>query len=133
MRTKSCLTTSDVKKMLAACEAEATKSKLSMAISIVDEGGHLLGFLRMDGASVVAAETSMAKARTSALSGAPTKFLQDMVEKRPAMASGSTGLLPVQGGVPIRIENECIGGVGLGGAPGEEDERIALVGVAALQ
>lgn len=132
MRSKPCLTASDVKTILAACEAEAEKSNLSLAVSVVDGGGHLIGFLRMDGASVMAVETGMAKARTSALSGMPTKMLQDMIEQRPAMGVGVNGLLPVQGGVPIRVQGECVGAVGAGGAPGEEDERVALVGVAAL-
>jgi glc operon protein GlcG len=55
MRTKPSLTLADVKKMLAACEAEAAKNNWAVAISVVDDGGFLLGFVRMDGAAVISA------------------------------------------------------------------------------
>src|SRR5262245_64128076 len=84
MRTKPCLTTSDVKKALAACEAEAAKNKWAVAISIVDDGGFPLGFLRMDGAPPISAEVSLGKARTSAMTKRPSKFFEDRVKERPA-------------------------------------------------
>ena len=58
MRTKPCLTLSDIKTMLEACEAEAVKNKWNVAVAIVDEGGHLLGFQRMDGAGPISAEVA---------------------------------------------------------------------------
>jgi uncharacterized protein GlcG (DUF336 family) len=64
MRTKHALTHADVKKMLAACEAEAAKNKWAVSISIVDDGGYLMGFQRMDGAAAITAEVSMGKARS---------------------------------------------------------------------
>ncbi len=79
MRHKPCLTSADVKKMLAACEAEAAKNNWAVAISIVDDGGFLLGFTRMDGASPVTAEVSLGKAHTSALTGRPSKVFEDRV------------------------------------------------------
>ena len=76
MRTKQCLTSSDVKKVLAACEAEAAKNKWAVSVSIVDDGGFLLGFLRMDGATPITAEVSMGKARTSARPSGRASFLR---------------------------------------------------------
>ena len=61
MRNKPCLTSADVKTMLAACEAEAVKNKWAVAIAIVDDGGYLLGFQRMDGAATISAEVSLAR------------------------------------------------------------------------
>src|ERR1700742_4186254 len=84
MRTKPCLTAADVKKMLAACEAEATKNKWSVSISIVDDGGFLLGALRMDGASAITSEVSLGKAKTSAMTRRPSKFFEDRLKERPA-------------------------------------------------
>jgi len=91
MRTKQCLTLDDVKKMIAACEAEATKNKWAVAISVVDDGGFLLGFQRMDGAPAISAEVSMGKAKTSAMTKRPSKFFEDRIKERPAFAGFPAG------------------------------------------
>ena len=93
MRTKPCLTASDVKKMLAACEAEAAKNKWAVSISIVDDSGFPLGFLRMDGAPPISAEVAAGKARTSAMTKRPSKFFEDRVKERPAFANFPAGIL----------------------------------------
>jgi glc operon protein GlcG len=131
MRTKPTLTSSDVKKMLAACEAEANKNKWSVAISIVDEAGFLLGFARMDGAAAISAEVSIGKARTSAMTKRPSKFFEDRIKERPAFANFPAGIL-IQGGVPLIHQNECVGGIGVSGVQSHEDEQVALAGAAAL-
>ena len=131
MRNKPCLTLTDVKTMLAACEAEAAKNKWAVAISIVDEGGFLLGFERMDGAPTISAEVSMGKARTSAMTRRPSKVFEDRVKERPAFVSFPAGVL-IQGGVPIMHQNECVGAIGVSGVQSHEDEQVALAGVNAL-
>jgi glc operon protein GlcG len=131
MRTKQCLTLDDVKKMLAACEAEAAKNKWAVAISIVDECGFLLGFQRMDGAPVISAEVSMGKARTSAMTKRPSKFFEDRVKERPAFAGFPAGIL-IQGGVPVMHQSECVGAIGVSGVQSHEDEQVAQVGASAL-
>jgi glc operon protein GlcG len=131
MRTRPALTLSDVKKLLAACEAEAAKNKWSVAVSIVDEGGYLLGFQRMDGAPAISAEVSMGKARTSAMTKRPSKFFEDRVKERPAFVNFPAGIL-IQGGVPLIHQNECVGAIGVSGVQSHEDEQIALAGAAAL-
>jgi uncharacterized protein GlcG (DUF336 family) len=131
MRTKSCLTATDVKKMLAACEAEAVKNKWAVAISIVDDGGFLLGFLRMDGAPAISAEVSTGKARTSAMTKRPSKFFEDRVKERPAFAGFPAGIL-IQGGVPVMHQNDCVGAIGVSGVQSHEDEQIAQAGASAL-
>ena len=131
MRTKSCLTAADVKKMLAACEAEAVKNKWAVAISIVDDGGFLLGFLRMDGAAPISAEVSTGKARTSAMTKRPSKFFEDRVKERPAFAGFPAGIL-IQGGVPVMHESDCVGAIGVSGVQSHEDEQIAQAGASAL-
>jgi|SRR5208282_543967 len=131
MRNKPCLTLADVKKMLIACEAEAAKNKWAVAISIVDDGGFLIGFERMDGASPVTAEVSAGKARTSALTRRPSKTFEDRVKERPAFVTFPAGIL-IQGGVPIMHENECVGAIGVSGVQSHEDEQIAMAGVSAL-
>jgi glc operon protein GlcG len=131
MRTKQSLTSDDVKKMLSACEAEAVKNKWAVAISIVDDGGFLLGFQRMDGASAITAEVSMGKARTSAMTKRPSKFFEDRVKERPAFAGFPAGIL-IQGGVPVMHGNECVGAIGVSGVQSHEDEQIAQAGANAL-
>jgi glc operon protein GlcG len=131
MRTKQCLTSSDVKKVLAACEAEAVKNKWAVSISIVDDGGFLLGFLRMDGATPITAEVSMGKARTSAMTKRPSKFFEDRVKERPAFASFPAGIL-IQGGVPLTHANDCVGAIGVSGVQSHEDEQVAEAGASAL-
>ena len=131
MRTKPALTLADVKTMLAACEAEAGKNKWAVAISIVDEGGYLLGFARLDGAPAISAEVSLGKARTSAMTRRPSKFFEDRVKDRPAFVTFPAGLL-IQGAVPIMHDNECVGAIGVSGVQSHEDEQIALAGVSAL-
>jgi glc operon protein GlcG len=131
MRTKSCLTLVDVTKILAACEAEAVKNKWGVAVAIVDEGGHLLGFQRMDGAGPISAEVAIGKARTSALTRRPSKFFEDRVKERPAFVSFPAGVL-IQGALPIMHQNECVGAVGVSGVASHEDEQIALAGINAL-
>ena len=131
MRTKPCLTLADVKKMLAACEAEAAKNKWSVSIAIVDEGGFLMGLQRMDGASAITAEVSLGKARTSAMTKRPSKFFEDRIKERPAFAGFPAGIL-IQGGVPLIHDNECVGAIGVSGVQSHEDEQIAQAGASAL-
>src|ERR1700735_5660156 len=131
MRTKHCLTAADVKKMLAACEAEAAKNKWPVSISVVDDGGFVLGALRMDGASAITAEVSLGKAKTSAMTKRPSKFFEDRLKDRPAFAGLPAGIL-IQGAVPVMHENECVGAIGVSGVQSHEDERIAQAGAPAV-
>jgi glc operon protein GlcG len=131
MRTKHSLTLPDVKKMLAACEAEAVKNNWAVSVAIVDDGGFLVGFQRMDGAPLISAEVACGKARTSAMTRRPSKYFEDRVKERPAFVSFPAGLL-IQGGVPIMHQNECVGAIGVSGVQSHEDEQVALAGAKAL-
>ena len=128
MRNKPSLTWTDVKNMLAACEAEAAKNNWAVAIAIVDDGGYLLGFERMDGAPLISAEVSLGKARTSAMTKRPSKFFEDRVKERPAFVNFPAGIL-VQGGLPIIHDGECVGAIGVSGVQSHEDEQVAQAGV----
>jgi glc operon protein GlcG len=102
-----------------------------VAISVVDDGGYLLGFVRMDGCAAVSAEVSLGKARTSAMTKRPSKFFEDRVKERPAFVSFPAGLL-IQGAVPLIHQNECVGAIGVSGVQSHEDEQVAQAGAAAL-
>lgn len=131
MRTKPSLTLSDTQKMIAACKAEAEKNNWKVSIAIVDEGGYLLQFERGDGAPLPSADIAIGKARTAALSRTPTKQLEDTVKERPALMT-FPGRVPVQGGVPLFSNNECVGAIGVSGVKSHEDEQVALAGSKAL-
>jgi glc operon protein GlcG len=131
MRTKPCLTTADVKKIIAACETEAAKNKWAVSIAVVDDGGYLLALTRLDGAQGITAEVALGKARTSALTKRPSKFFEDRIKERPAFAGFPAGIL-IQGGLPLIHDNDCVGAIGVSGVQSHEDEVIAQAGVSAL-
>jgi len=131
MRNRPTLTAADVQKMVAACKSEATKNKWSVCIAVVDEGGYLLYLERLDGAGPVTAEVATEKAVTAARTRRPTKFWEDRLKERPAFMK-FPGVLPLQGGVPVLYQNECVGAIGVSGVQSHEDEQIANAGAAAL-
>jgi glc operon protein GlcG len=131
MRDKPCLTSSDIQKAMAACRAEAEKNKWSVAIAIVDDGGYLLHFDRMEGVAPVSAEVAIGKARTSALTRRPSKFFEDRVKDRPAFANFPAGIL-IQGAMPVIVRNECVGAIGVSGVASHEDEQVAQAGANAI-
>lgn len=131
MRTKTILTSTDVAIIMAACKAEAAKNNWLVSIAVTDEAGYLLHLERMDGAPLPSPEIAMLKAKTAAIAKAPTKVLEDIVKDRPAVGL-MPGRLPVQGGVPILHNGECVGGVGVSGVKSHEDEIVAIAGRDAL-
>jgi glc operon protein GlcG len=131
MRDKPCLTAADVEKAIAACNAEAQKNKWNVSIAVVDDGGYLLAFWRMDGAPPISAEVAIGKAHTSAMTKRPSKFFEDRVKERPAFVGFPAGIL-IQGGMPILHKGECVGAIGVSGVQSFEDEQIAQAGAAAL-
>jgi glc operon protein GlcG len=131
MRDKPCLTSADLAKAMAACKAEAAKNSWNVAIAIVDDGGYLLAFERMDGVAPISAEVAVGKAKCSALTRRPSKFFEDRVKERPAFVVFPAGML-IQGAVPILVRNECVGAIGVSGVASHEDEQIAKAGATAL-
>jgi uncharacterized protein GlcG (DUF336 family) len=133
MKSKSTLESSDVKAMAAAAEAEAVKNNWAVSIAIVDDGGHLLWYQRLDGAAPISAHIAPAKARTSALGRRESKVYEDMINGGRASflsAPHLDGML--EGGVPILKDGQCLGAVGVSGVKSSEDAQIAKAAVAAL-
>jgi glc operon protein GlcG len=131
MRSRPALTASDVQAMVAVCKSEATKHKWSVSIAVVDDAGYLLHLERLDGAGPLTAEVAAAKARTAAVTRRPTKFWEDRVKERPVFLKFPDNL-PIQGGVPVMYQGECVGAIGVSGVQSHEDEQIATAGIAAL-
>jgi len=130
MKTKPVLTLRDCEKIQAACRAAALKNKWNVTIAIVDDGGHLLSLSRGDGAAPVTAEIATMKAHGAAVARRSTKVAEDRIASRPALIK--MPVLPVQGGVPILHQGECVGAVGVSGVQSHEDEQICNAGIAAL-
>jgi glc operon protein GlcG len=131
MRQKPCLTHADAQTMIAAAKAEATAHKWNVSIAIVDDGGNLLHLERMDGPPALSAEVATGKARTAALMRRPSKFWEERLAERPGFLR-FPNILPIQGGLPILHEGECVGGIGVSGVQSHEDEQIAQAGITAL-
>ena len=131
MKTKPCLTHNDLKKIAAGCEAEAIKNKWDVVIAILDDGGHLLWLQRMDGATPFNAQVAVEKGRSAAVSRRSTKNWEERIAGG-RMAVLNMPVLPVQGGLPIMHQGECVGAVGISGVQSHEDEQIAQAGLDAL-
>ena len=133
MDTKPYLSLADVKRIAAASETEAQANQRAVVIASVDDGGHLLGLQRLDGAAPISAEIAPAKARTAALGRRESKVYEEMINQ------GRTSFLSVpalegmlEGGVPILVNGQCVGAVGVSGVKSSEDAQIARAGIAAL-
>ncbi|GAB3544202.1 heme-binding protein [Noviherbaspirillum agri] len=133
MRSKQILSLDDVKKIAAAAEAEARANSWEVTISIVDDGGQLLWLQRMDGVAPISASIAPAKAKTAALGRRESKAYEDMINNgRFSFMSAPVLEGMLEGGVPIMVNGECIGAVGVSGVKSTEDAQIARVGIAAL-
>lgn len=131
MRHKPSLTAADAERLLDAARAEAERRSWNVSIAVVDDGGYLLRLERLDGAGLQSPEVATMKARTAALSRLPTKRLEEITKERNGMLR-FPDRLPIQGGLPIMHDGECVGGIGVSGVQSHEDEVIAAAGLAAL-
>ena len=131
MRTKPSLQAADAEKIMAACKAEAIKNKWNVSIAIVDDAGQLLRFERLDGARPITSEIALGKAKSSAAFHSPTKRFDEMMKDRPSLLTLPAGI-PVEGGVPLMYQGECVGAVAASGVQSHEDAQIANAGAATL-
>ncbi len=128
-------------RIVAAAKAKAEAMKLAVNVAVVDDGGHLLAFARMDGGRPASANTALTKAVTAATMRAPTgplppgaampDLLLNLSLQNAAAASGGK-ITTLLGGVPVVVDGQVIGAVGVGGGSGEQDAEVARAGVAAL-
>ena len=121
-----------VKTMVAAAEADAQKRQVHVTICVVDDHGSLLFLERGDGIPVNTVDFAQRKARHAALYGSPSKDGADMVKKGGVEAITFPDFFPNQGGLPIILDGQVLGGISASGAKSEIDEAIAQAGVDAL-
>lgn len=133
MNMKPYLSIEDVKKIAAAAEAEAVKNQWAVSIAIVDDGGHLLWFQRLDGAAPISAQIAPAKAHTAAVGRRESKGYEDMINQgRVSFLSAPVLQGMLEGGVPVLAQGQVVGAVGVSGVKSNEDAQIARAGIAAL-
>ena len=125
----------EAKRALVAAQREAAKNKWDVAIAIVESGGHLIAFERMDTTQFGSVEVAQEKARTAVAYRRPTKSFQDTVG-----AGGDglrilrlTGAIPIDGGLPIVVAGKIVGAIGVSGVTSAQDGQIAAAGVAGMK
>src|SRR5256886_16325632 len=129
---KKALTLDGAKKMAAAAEAEATKNSWRVVIAIVDDGGHLLYLQRTDETQIGSIDIAIGKATTSVALKRPSKAVEDIIAGGRNAFLGVKGITPLQGGLPIMVDNKLVGAIGVSGVTSQQDEQIAKVGLEAL-
>lgn len=132
---KKALTLEGAKKVIGAAEAEAARNHVGCSIAVVDEGGNLIAFHRVDPTFPAGARVSIGKARTAALFRQPTRNFEEVITQK-----GRTSMIalddftPLQGGVPIVVDGQIVGAIGVSGASSaEQDEQFAKAGAAAIK
>lgn len=133
--TKKVLTLAGAKIVAAAVETEAKAKAVGGAVAVVDDGGSLLVLLRLDDTFPAAATVAHEKARTAAWFRRPTEVFENAITKNGRTSLLAVGVMtPLQGGVPIVVDGQVIGAVGVSGAASaEQDTEFAKVGAAAIR
>jgi uncharacterized protein GlcG (DUF336 family) len=129
------ITLAQAKVVLAAAEAEAVKQNFTVAVAVVDTAGNLVAFSKGDNTQIASVNISQGKAYTAVGFKRPTKALQDTI------AAGGVGLrtltlegvVAAEGGVPLVLNGQIVGAIGVSGMTSEQDGVIAAAGVAALK
>jgi uncharacterized protein GlcG (DUF336 family) len=133
---KASITTEAAHAAIAAAEAKSAEMGKAMVIAIVDDGGVLKAFSRMDGAALLSVQVAQDKAYTAVGFGMPTHGWHDFIKDDPPLADGApTGierLVIFGGGYPIMVDGQVVGAIGVSGGHYSEDQQVAEAGLAAL-
>src|SRR5438128_8170054 len=135
---KKTLTLKGAESVIAAAKAEAQKLQApGGVIAVVDDGGNLMALERLDGTFAAGANISIGKARTAVLFKKPTRFFEELVNSNGKGRTVMTALndfTPLIGGIPISVDGQIVGGVGVSGAASaDQDEKLAIAGAAAAK
>src|SRR5436309_6169432 len=130
---KKTLTLDGAERAIAAAIAQAHKNHAGGVIAVVDDGGNLMALQRVDGTFAAGANISIGKARTAALFQKPTRVFEDIIAKGRTAMVALNDFTPLQGGVPITIDGQIVGAVGVSGAASaQQDEELAMTAAAAV-
>ncbi len=126
------LSIEDARKMAAAGRAEAQKNGWNVVIAIVDDGGHLMYLERADGTQKASSVIAQDKARTAIMFRRPSKAMEDVVAGGRIAVMALNGLTPIEGGLPIVVEGQFVGAIGVSGVQSHQDAQVAKAGIDAL-
>lgn len=133
MQQKSVLGLEETNRLLDGAQKEAQANGWAVAIAVVDDGGHLLGLRRLDGAAPMGAYVAQHKARSAALGRKPTRVFEEMVNGgRMAYLSVPELEGTMTGGLPILVDGQVAGAIGVSGVTPDQDEQTARAGLAVL-
>jgi glc operon protein GlcG len=130
---KKVLTLDGARQAIAAAISEAKKKSTTGVIAVVDDGGNLMALERLDNTFSAGANISIGKARTAVMFKHPTKAFEDIIGKGRTSMVALKDFTPLQGGVPILVDGQMVGGIGVSGAASaQQDEELAIAGANAL-
>ncbi|MBU0809315.1 MAG: heme-binding protein [Gammaproteobacteria bacterium] len=132
MLSKAILSQIEVSRMLAAARSEAEKNQWAVTISVVDDGGHPLALERLDGCAPIGAYIASEKARSAALGRRETKGFEEMVNGGRTAFLSAPLVTSLEGGVPVIVDGQVVGAIGVSGVKADQDAQVAKAGVAAL-
>lgn len=133
MKTKPILSHDDVLRVLDAARQEALKNNWAVTIAVADDGGHVIGQIRLDGAAPMSSYIAPAKAKTASLGRRESRLFEEMINQgRTSFLSAPVLEGMLEGGVPIVVDGHCVGAVGVSGVKSIEDAQIAKAGIAAI-
>jgi glc operon protein GlcG len=131
--THKALTLDGARGLIEAAQKVARARHTTGAVAVVDEGGNLIALDRLDGTFPAAANIAVGKARTAAQFKKPTRFFEDVIAKGRTAMTALPDFTPLGGGLPLTVEGQIVGAVGVSGAASaKEDEELAAVAAAAL-
>lgn len=132
MKSKAVLSQTEISQILAAARTEAHNNQWAVTIVIVDDGGHPLALERLDGCAPISAYIATEKARTSALGRRESKAYEEMVNGGRYAFLSAPLLTSLEGGVPIIVDGQVIGAVGVSGVKSGQDAQVAKAAVQCL-
>jgi uncharacterized protein GlcG (DUF336 family) len=132
LATKRALTLEVARQVAAAAEKHARENKWNVCIAIVDDGGHLIYFQRLDGTQYGSVTVSQRKAQTAIGFKRPSKTFEEGVAGGRNALLGLPGAVPLEGGLPLVIDGEMIGAIGVSGVTAQQDGMIAQAGADSL-
>lgn len=130
--TKKAVTLDLAKKIAAAAEAEAKKNNWNVVIAVVDDGANLAYLERMDNTQIGSLEVAIQKAHTAISFKRPTKAYEDMVAGGRTAILGVPGIVPIEGGLPLIVDGQFIGAIGVSGGTAQQDGQVAKAGLEAM-
>jgi glc operon protein GlcG len=132
LASKKSLTLEAAKKLASLAEAEALKNKWTMVIAIVDDGGNLMYLERMDNTQIGSIEVAIQKAKTAISFKRPTKVYEDLMAQGKTDILGIPGVIPIEGGLPLVVDGQYIGAIGVSGGTRQQDGLVAKAAVDAF-